>query len=71
MDTKQEESFEILKKKLSQAPVLALPRDDAQTVLDVDACDTGVGAVLSHIINGEERPIAYASRTLNDAERRY
>jgi predicted aspartyl protease/transposase InsO family protein len=68
---KQEESFEILKKKLSQAPVLALPRDDAQTVLNVDACDTRVGAVLSQIINGEERPIAYASRTLNDAERRY
>ena len=68
---KQEDSFETPKKKLSQAPVLALPRDDAQTILDVDACDTGVGAVLSQIIDGEERPVAYASRTLNDAERNY
>ena len=31
----------------------------------------GVGAVISHRINGIDRPIAYASKTLSAAERNY
>jgi hypothetical protein len=69
--SKQEDAFNLLKRRLTEAPVLALPRDDAPTILDVDACDTGIGAVVSQIIDGEERPLAYASRTLNAAERNY
>lgn len=62
---KQQSAIDTLKTKLATAPVLALPCDDAHTILDVDASDTGLGAVLSNIINGEERPVAYASRTYN------
>jgi hypothetical protein len=40
--------------------------------LDCDASAVGIGAVLSHVMrNGEEKPIAYASRSLNKAERNY
>ena len=41
-------------------------------MLDADASAYGIGAEISHIFpNGEERPIAFSSRTLSNAERGY
>ncbi|XP_054259272.1 uncharacterized protein K02A2.6-like [Macrosteles quadrilineatus] len=40
-------------------------------VLTCDASPKGVSAILSHIINGEERPIAFASKTLSASEKNY
>ena len=46
--------------------------NDLPLMLDADASQYGVGAVISHVHpNGEERPIAFASRTLNNSERNY
>ena len=39
--------------------------------LQCDASPYAVGAVLSHIIDDEERPVAFASRTLTASERNY
>jgi len=49
-------------------PILALPTDDGQFVLDTDASDQGLGAVISNQTpSGEERVVAYASqRRLKD-----
>ncbi len=50
---------------------MALPNNTDSFILDVDACDFGIGAVLNQIQDGEEKVIAYASRSLNKAERNY
>jgi len=67
----QKAAFENLKERLTSAPVLAMPADDGQYLLDTDASDLGLGAVLSQIQDGEERVIAYASRTLSKSEKNY
>ena len=58
-------AFEILKKKLCSAPVLAYPKPGLRYILDTDASDVGVSGVLSQIQDGKERVIAYASKKLN------
>ena len=67
----QEESWEKLKHLLTTAPILAYPDRNATFILDTDASDVGIGAVLSQTIDGEERVIAYGSRVLTKQERRY
>jgi len=64
-------AFEALNAKLLEEPVLALPNDEDQYILDTDASDFGLGAILSQIQQGEEKVIAYASHLLATAERHY
>ncbi|KRX75070.1 Transposon Ty3-I Gag-Pol polyprotein [Trichinella sp. T6] len=67
-----EEAFQRLKRALTMAPILAFPRFDIPFVIDTDASETGIGAVLSQKHDPEgERVIAYASRTLSKTERKY
>ena len=65
------DAFFELKKVLTTAPVLVLPNFHAKFVLDTDASDDGLGAVLSQVVGGREHVVAYASRTLTRAEQRY
>ena len=65
------EAFRNLKSKLINAPILAHPDFSRSFILDVDACDQSIGGVISQVINGEERPVALASRTLTKTERSY
>ena len=58
-------AFEKLRHLLVTAPILAFPDYCRPFVLDTDASDTGIGAVLSQLQeDGSERVIAYASRVL-------
>jgi predicted aspartyl protease len=70
-NTLRQAAFEQLKMCLTTAPVLGTPRDVGTFYLDTDACDQGLGAVLSQEQEGELRLVAYASRSLTRAERVY
>ncbi|GFU42724.1 retrovirus-related Pol polyprotein from transposon 17.6 [Trichonephila clavipes] len=65
--TEAQDSFDKIKRALTEAPVLQLPNFTEQFNLFTDASGVGTGAVL----NQNHRPIAFASRTLNKAERNY
>ena len=68
----QTNAFEIAKNALQNDTLLVHYDSNRQLVLACDASPYGLGAVLSHIIDdGQERPIAYASRTLTAAEKNY
>jgi hypothetical protein len=71
----QQEAFDTLKARLTSEPVLRLPTDDGEYILDTDASDVAVGAVLQQrqTINGEEKivVISYGSKTMSPAQRRY
>ena len=66
-----QKAFEDLRNRLITPPILAYPDFEQKFLLFTDACDYGIGAVLSQVQNGKEHPIAYASRQLKDAETRY
>ena len=51
----------------SRAPVLSHFNLLKELTLENDACEYGLGAALIQ----EEKPVAYASRSLSDTEKRY
>ena len=53
----QKATFQELKTRLTEAPVLALPNEDDPFILDADASDAAVGVVLSQLQNGWKGPL--------------
>ena len=67
-----ENAFNSLKRALISADVMGYPLNEAgEFILDVDASDLGIGAVLHQVQGGKETVLAYASRSLNKAEANY
>jgi transposase InsO family protein len=66
-----QEAFLLLKRALATPPVLQIPDFSAQFSLACDASDVAISAVLQQQNGDEWAPLAYASRLLSPAERRY
>ena len=65
-------AFQDLKQRLVSPPVLALPDFDQPFIVETDASNVALGAVLAQKCrDGAVHPIQYASRTLTPAERNY
>ena len=67
---KDQNAFEQLRNALITSPILAYPDFNEEFLLFTDACDYGIGAVLSQVQQGKEVVIAYASQQLKPAERK-
>lgn len=66
-----EQALNNLKKALIGADVMAYPRNKGIYILDTDASDYTIGAVLSQEQDGQEKVISYGSHMLGKSERNY
>ena len=66
-----DQAFQTLKKKLLEAPILAFPNFELPFIIDTDASETALGAVLSQVIDGTEYTIAFESRVFTKTEVNY
>ncbi|GJW02436.1 retrovirus-related pol polyprotein from transposon TNT 1-94 [Tanacetum coccineum] len=64
-------SFEILKKKLTEAPILVSPDWDLLFEIMCNASDFAIGAILGQRKEKHFQPIHYASKTLSDIQTHY
>ncbi|QRW12456.1 Transposon Tf2-1 polyprotein [Ceratobasidium sp. AG-Ba] len=67
-----QQAFEEIKKRVSQDPVLIHPNPDKPFILEADTSGIAIGAILSQ--RGEDgylHPVAYLSKSYNDAQRNY
>jgi hypothetical protein len=72
LETVCENSFSRLKLLLCSALILCYPRFDREFILQTDASDFGVGAVLSQVVDeGREKVVAYTSKALSARQRKF
>lgn len=60
-----------MKRQICQDPVLQSPDFTKRFLVQVDASDVGLGAVLAQGEPGEEKPILFLSKKLFDREKKY
>ncbi|GFW44722.1 retrovirus-related Pol polyprotein from transposon 297 [Trichonephila clavipes] len=70
--TECENAFRELKGKLIDKPVLYAPNFEREFIVQTDALNAGMGAVLTQLNEqGEENPILYLSKKFSEVEKRY
>jgi RNase H-like domain found in reverse transcriptase len=70
--TEVRDAFVDLKNKMASAPVLTLAKSDYKLVLETDASDRAIGAVLLvSQPNGTEQPSAYFPRSMTGPDKHY
>jgi transposase InsO family protein len=67
----QRDAFQEAKLLLINSPALVHFNPNETTYLQCDASSYGLGVVLSHKLDGQDRPIAFASKTLTTAQKKY
>ena len=70
-DENAQTAFETLRDNLCEPPVLAHPHFEEKFLVTTDASGYAIGAVLSQGEIGKDRPIAFVSRAMNQAEKNY
>ncbi|GFX80911.1 retrovirus-related Pol polyprotein from transposon 17.6 [Trichonephila clavipes] len=70
--TDSEDAFRELKRKLTDKPVLYVPIFEREFIVQTDASNVGMGAVLTQLNEqGEEHPTLYLSKKLSEVEKHY
>lgn len=70
-DLATETAFEIVKKQLANASLLAHPVSDAELRITSDASNTAMGATLEQLVNDEWENLGFFSKKLSPAELNY
>jgi len=68
---KEQKAFDKLKKLFTSAPILKYPDSTKQFIVETDASNYAVGAVLSQKFDDRLHPIAFLSKSLNKSQRNY
>ncbi|CAK1595436.1 unnamed protein product [Parnassius mnemosyne] len=71
LDTDYINCFEKCKTLLTNDPILQYPDFNKEFILTTDASNVAIGAILSQGPIGSDKPVCYASRTLNESEVNY
>lgn len=70
-ESEQQSAFQLSKEALLKSDFLVHFDPALPITVTADSSSYGVGAVISQTVNGQQRPVCFASRTLNAAERNY
>lgn len=64
-------AFELLKKRLTEEPILYAPNYSKEFIIQTDASDKGIGVVLAQREGAEEHPVIYLSRKFSETEKSF
>ena len=67
----QQKAFDKLKELFTSAPILRYPDSNKPFIVETDASNFAVGAILSQEFDGQLHPIAYISTSLTKSQKNY